>query len=117
MLIDDPAFASISELAGAIQQKKASSEEIVRALVDRTKQLDSKLNSYITFLPDQAIEQARKADQLMSKGQHLGKLHGIPISIKDHIDTEGIPTSAGAKSRLNNIPTKDAAVVRRLKNA
>jgi len=116
-LSDELAYASIAELGSRIQRREISSEEIVKASVERTQKLDSKLNSYITFLPEKALEQARKADQELRRGNYLGMLHGIPVSIKDHIDTAGIPTTAGAKFLMNNIPQKDAVVARRLKQA
>jgi aspartyl-tRNA(Asn)/glutamyl-tRNA(Gln) amidotransferase subunit A len=75
------------------------------------------LNSFITLIPDAALEEARQMDAEIARGQYRGPLHGIPISIKDHIDTAGIRTTAGAKSRVANVPAADAAVVRRLKRA
>src|SRR5689334_5715617 len=108
MLSDDLAFASITDLGALIRTKHASSAEIVAAAIERTQRLDPKLNTYITFLPDRALQQAREADAELAAGHDRGPLHGIPVSIKDHIDTAGIPTSAGAKSRLTNIPASDA---------
>ena len=112
---DELAYASIVELGTRLRRRELSSEELVRALIARTEQLDPKLNSYITFLPERALDDARAADARLTRGDDLGPLHGIPVSVKDHIDTAGIRTSAGAKYRLTNVPATDAAVVRRLK--
>jgi aspartyl-tRNA(Asn)/glutamyl-tRNA(Gln) amidotransferase subunit A len=79
--------------------------------------LDHLLNCFITVTPEAALEQAKQVDGEIVRGQYRGPLHGIPISIKDHIDTAGIRTTAGAKSRISNVPTTDAAVARRMKQA
>ena len=113
----DFAFASISELSQQVKQRRVSAVELTRAALDRTKKLDKVLNTYITLLPEAALEQAKQADAEIARGHYRGPLHGIPISIKDHIDTAGIPTTGGAKSRKNNVPVKDAPVAKRLKDA
>ena len=114
---DELAYASIADLSRQIRQKQISSEEIVKALIGRTEKIGPKLNAYITFLPDRALQQAREADQAIARGAYAGPLHGVPISIKDHIDTAGIPTTGGARARLTNIPATDAPLVRRLRQA
>ena len=113
----DPAWMSIGELAQALEHRHLSCVEIVQALLDRTKQLDKTLNSYITLLPESALAEAKIVDADIAKGHYRGPLHGIPVAIKDHIDTAGVRTTAGAKSRITNVPTADAAVVRRAKAA
>ena len=113
----DPAWMSIGELGQELSARRVSCVEIVRATLDRTNRLDKTLNSYITLLADAALAEAKVVDAEISKGQYRGPLHGIPVAIKDHIDTAGVRTTAGAKSRITNIPTTDAAVVRRVKRA
>jgi aspartyl-tRNA(Asn)/glutamyl-tRNA(Gln) amidotransferase subunit A len=113
----DPTWMSIGELARDLQHRSVSCVEIVQATLDRTKQLDKTLNSYITLLADSALAEAKAVDSEIAKGRYRGPLHGIPVAIKDHIDTAGVRTTAGAKSRITNIPTTDAAVVRRVKRA
>jgi len=113
----DLAFATIAELGPELRRRRLSCVELVQATLDRTKKLDQVLNTYITFLPDAALEQAKLVDAEIARGQYRGPLHGIPISIKDHIDTAGIRTTAGAKSRWARIPSTDAAVARRMKLA
>jgi aspartyl-tRNA(Asn)/glutamyl-tRNA(Gln) amidotransferase subunit A len=100
-----------------VRARKISSKELVTFFVDRTKKLELSLNSYITFLGDQAIAQAEAADAEIGQGKYRGPLHGIPISIKDHFDTAGVTTTAGAKYRKDNIPTTDSGVAARLKRA
>ena len=90
--------------------------EVARSAFGRAQKLDHVLNSYITIQPEEAIlEQARLLDGELGRGQYRGPLHGIPISIKDHIDTAGIRTTAGARSRLTNVPSTDARVAGRMK--
>ena len=114
---DELAFATVAQLAPRISRKDLSSLELVTALIERTTASDANLNSYITFLPEQALEQAKRSDQQLAQGKYLGPLHGIPISIKDHIETAGIRTSMGAKSLLSNVPQRDARLVGRLRTA
>jgi aspartyl-tRNA(Asn)/glutamyl-tRNA(Gln) amidotransferase subunit A len=110
-------FLPISELAPQIRQRRVSCVEAVRSALERSQKLDRVLNSFITLLPEGAMEDARQMDTEIAHGQYRGPLHGIPISIKDHIDTAGIRTTGGAKSRMTHVPHKDAAVVRRMKQA
>lgn len=111
------AFASVRDLSTKIQRREISSVEVVRAALERTKKLDPVLNSYITITEESSLKQAKTLDEELARGEYHGPLHGVPVSIKDHIDTAGIRTTAGAKSRINNLPQKDAAVVRRIKQA
>jgi aspartyl-tRNA(Asn)/glutamyl-tRNA(Gln) amidotransferase subunit A len=110
----DLAFASILTLAQELRQRRISSVEVVQAALDRAKRYEPLLNSFITIVPEQALGRAREMDAEIARGGYRGPLHGIPISIKDHIDTVGVITTAGAKSRKSNLPSKDAAVTRRL---
>lgn len=112
-----PAFATIEELASQLRARRLSCEELVRSTLDRIQRLDRQLNSFITLLPEQAIARAKVVDAEIASGHYGGPLHGIPVSVKDHIDTAGVRTTAGAKSRLSNVPSVDAGVVRRLKQA
>jgi aspartyl-tRNA(Asn)/glutamyl-tRNA(Gln) amidotransferase subunit A len=113
----DLTFLSIGQLSAEIRAHRLSCVEAVQFALERTQTLDKRLNSYITVLAEPAVNQAKELDVEIARGHYRGPLHGIPISIKDHIDTAGIRTTAGAKSRLGRVPTKDAAVVRRMKAA
>lgn len=114
---DELAYASIADLGRMLRTRAVSCEELVKTLIARTDQIDPRLNSYITRTPERALDDARAADDDLRRGVDRGALHGIPVSIKDHIATAGIATSAGARFRLSNVPTTDAAVVRRLRGA
>lgn len=103
----------LHELSALIRSREISSEELVRAAIDRTQAIDAELNTYITFLPERAIEAARRRDGEPSRGP----LHGIPMSLKDVFDTAGIATTAGARFLSARVPSDDAYVTRRLDEA
>ena len=75
------------------------------------------MNAYITITREQALAAAREMADEQRRGKWRGPLHGIPIALKDNIDTAGIRTTAASELFKDRIPTEDAEVVRRLKNA
>jgi Asp-tRNA(Asn)/Glu-tRNA(Gln) amidotransferase A subunit family amidase len=75
------------------------------------------INAYIAVLADQALAQAKQADAELASGRDRGPLHGVPISLKDIIDMEGVPTTAASTVRTVTLPARDAAVVTRLREA
>ncbi|MCH9039662.1 MAG: Asp-tRNA(Asn)/Glu-tRNA(Gln) amidotransferase GatCAB subunit A [Chloroflexi bacterium] len=117
MDINKIAFLSVAEQARLIQKKEVTPTELVQAYLDRIEQVDTKLNSYITVLADDALRDAEKATADIAVGNYIGTLHGIPVGIKDQIHTRGIRTSSGSKHRENFVPEADATVVANLKKA
>ena len=115
------AFASISEIGKLYRRRKLSPVELVRFLLDRIARLNPRLNAYITVAAEQATKQAKKAqaELFAPKGRKRdrGPLHGIPVSLKDNIYTEGIRTTAGSKILRDFVPLHDAPVVASLKSA
>jgi aspartyl-tRNA(Asn)/glutamyl-tRNA(Gln) amidotransferase subunit A len=107
----------LTELSDLLARKEVSAEELVRAAIERTEALEPQLNSYITFLPDRALGEARRLDAERARGDVRSPLHGIPMSLKDVFDTEGIPTTAGARFLSGRKPAQDAFVTRRLAEA
>lgn len=110
-------YSPLHELSSLLARREISSEELVRAAIERTEALEPQLNSYITFLPERALELARGRDRERARGNADTPLHGIPVSLKDVFETAGIPTTAGARFLKNNIPAADAEVMRRLDEA
>ncbi len=104
----------LRELSNLLERREISSEELVRATIERTEAIEKELNSYISFLPEKALEQARARDRERARGELKGRLHGIPISLKDVFDTAGIPSTAGARFLAGRLPSADAEVTRRL---
>ena len=107
---------SATELAALIRAGKASPVEIVEAHLKRIEQFNPSLNAIVTLAED-AIDRARAAESVVMSGQEIGSLHGVPLTVKDTIETEGLRTTAGSRLLANNIPNRDAAVVARLKSA
>ena len=112
----DLAFASMADLARMIATKAASPVEVVREHLDRISRLE-RLRAYITVCGDAALEAARTAEAAVMAGGPLGALHGVPIALKDLFDTHGVRTTAGSRIREHHVPTEDASVVRRLRQA
>jgi aspartyl-tRNA(Asn)/glutamyl-tRNA(Gln) amidotransferase subunit A len=107
----------LRELSQLLERRELSSEDLVRATIERTRAIDAELNSYITFLPERALDEARARDGERARGQAKGPLHGIPISLKDVFDTASIPSTAGARFLSGRLPDADAEVTRRLAQA
>jgi len=110
-------FMSACDMADAIRNQELTSEEITETIIERIEKINPIINAYCTPTFDLAREMAIKADDKVKKGEKMGLLHGIPVSIKDETDTKGIRTTYGSKLFENNIPRKDEAIVRRLRNA
>ncbi len=107
----------LAEAAAKIRARELSPVEVTQACLDRISEVDGKLNSFITVVAESALEQARAAEAAISRGEWLGPVHGIPIALKDNIDTAGIKTTAASAVFADRVPQKDAAVVTKLKSA
>ena len=114
---EDIAFAPVTQLSLWIQQRKLTSERLIRIYLARLEQFDPKLRCVITLTRELALAQAIHADQEIAAGKYRGPLHGIPWGAKDLLDTAGIPTTYGAEPFRNRIPNTDAVVVKRLHEA
>lgn len=105
------------DLVKMIREKKLSPVEIVDAFLERIDEVNLRLNAYVTLLPDEARNQAQAAEAGVMKGEALGPLHGLPISIKDLAWTKGVRTTSGSKVYENRVPDRDAPSVERLLGA
>jgi Asp-tRNA(Asn)/Glu-tRNA(Gln) amidotransferase A subunit family amidase len=114
---EEIAFAPVTQLSRWIEQRKLSSERLTRIYLDRINKFDPKLHCVITLTADLALAQAKKADSEIAAGKYRGPLHGIPFGVKDLLDTAGILTTYGAEPFRNRIPTANAAIVNRLRDA
>jgi len=111
------AFLSITELSAMLRDRKLSSAEVTRCLLDRIRQLDPILHSYITVLEDSALAQALQADQEIESGRWRGPLHGVPVAVKDLCQTKGSLTTGASKVLRKWRPDSSATVVTRLEDA
>ena len=116
-LVENPVFASAVDLAGAIRAREISSEEVVRACLRRIDEVNSRINAVVVLRADAALAEARDADQALARGKLKGPLHGVPMTLKDSLDTEGIISTGGTMGRAGFVPEEDATVVERLKAA
>jgi Asp-tRNA(Asn)/Glu-tRNA(Gln) amidotransferase A subunit family amidase len=114
---EDIAFAPLTHLARWIERRQLSSERLTELYISRLRKFDAELRCVITFIPELALKQAKQADQEIASGRYRGPLHGIPWGAKDLLDTAGIPTTYGAEPFRNRIPSDDAVVVKRLRDA
>ena len=107
----------ISEIAAAIRGHRTTSVDLVERCLETIDQRDGEINAFIQVLADDAREGARRADREISTGNDRGVLHGIPLSVKDLIDLEGLPTTAASRVRAGHRASTDASVLRRLRDA
>jgi aspartyl-tRNA(Asn)/glutamyl-tRNA(Gln) amidotransferase subunit A len=108
---------SILETSELLRKRAVSPIELVNDCLKRIEELNPILNAFITVTAEAALEQAREAEREIRSGNWRGPLHGIPIALKDLIDTAGIRTTAASALFKDRIPGEDAEVVRRLKGA
>jgi len=111
----DLPYQSAAHVAAQIRDRKVSSAELTRLMLERIEELNPKLNAFITVLADQATAQAEAADRLLAAGTNLGPLHGVPIAVKDNVQSEGIRTTAASRILADWVPDKDATVLTRYK--
>jgi amidase len=105
----------VRALAAALRRGELSSEAVTRAFLERIDTTNPKLNAVVHIRADAALAEARAADGVPP--ERRGPLHGLPMTIKDSLDTAGIVTTAGTKGRTTYVPTMDATVVQRLRTA
>lgn len=108
---------TIKTASEQLSSKQIKAQEMTREFLKRAKDLNRALNSYITITEDEAIEAAKKVDELIADNQPISPLAGIPLGIKDLFSTSGIKTTAASKVLANYVPVYDATVITKLKEA
>jgi aspartyl-tRNA(Asn)/glutamyl-tRNA(Gln) amidotransferase subunit A len=114
MMVTDISIAEASDL---LRRKQISPVELTTSCLARVEQLNPTINAFITVMHDSALAQAREAEAEIRAGKWRGPLHGIPIGLKDLIDTAGVKTTCGSDLFKDRVPIEDAEIVRRLKDA
>ena len=114
---EEVAFWSTTCQVEAIRKGEISCRELLELLIARIEKNNPDLNAVITFDLEGARRRADEADAKLKNGEPTGPLHGIPVTIKDALETKGLRTTGGASELHNNIPSKDAAVVAAIKEA
>ena len=115
----DTDFASLTatEAAAEVAQGVILAEELTRACLDRIAAVDGELGAFAYLDPEHALAQARALDERRAAGQPLGPLHGVPVGIKDIIDSQDMPTECGSPVLAGRRPMRDATVVSKLRAA
>ena len=114
---NDLAFSSATSVRQLIADGELSPVELTEIFLSRIDSLDDQLNSFLTVASDYALATARKAEEAVTRGDELGSLHGIPISIKDLEMTAGIRTTSGSLLYEDRVPEVDSTVVERIRAA
>ncbi|MDX2180110.1 MAG: amidase [Bryobacteraceae bacterium] len=108
---------TIAQARAALRRKQVSSVELVETCLKAISARNPELNAFITITAEEALAAARAADRELAEGRDRGPLHGIPIAHKDLFDTAGVRTTYGSKIFANHVPDRDAALVKKLKDA
>lgn len=114
--MNDLTAQSLETMARLIREREVSPVEIVEAHLERIAELNPALNAVVTLAPD-ALERAKEAEAAVVRGDQVGSLHGVPVTIKDTIETAGLRSTSGSVVRQDYVPQTDAPAVARLKAA
>ncbi|MGH2450579.1 MAG: amidase [Candidatus Limnocylindria bacterium] len=112
---EDVADLTLEEAARRVAERSVSPVDLTRACLARIERLEPVLNCFITLTADAALSAARAAERELASGAPRGRLHGIPLALKDLYETEGIRTTAGSPILAEHVPSRDAATVKRLR--
>jgi amidase len=112
---EDLIFMSATKLAQMIREKKISATEAVQAFIKRQESVNDRMNAVVMNCYERALSEAKLADESLAKGELKGALHGVPMTIKDSLDTEGVITTGATYGRQQYVPKKDATVVGRVR--
>jgi amidase len=110
-------FASATALAAMLRKTKLSAREVLEAHLKQIEQVNPKVNAIVTLVADQARAKARLCDDAAARGRFLGPLHGLPVAHKDLADTKGIRTTYGSPIFKDHVPTADASMIHRIREA
>lgn len=110
-------FLSATELAALIKSRQVSPVEATEVYLDRIEAVDNKLNSYITVCRNEALADARRAQEEIASGNYRGPMHGVPVGVKDQFYTSGIRTTGGSTILEEFVPDEDATVIANLKRS
>src|ERR1700685_2710563 len=115
--MDDLTFLPAASIAQQIRKKKISPVELVQAHLAKIARLNPQLNAFVQVDSEGALRAARSAEAAVTRGETLGPLHGVPISIKSSLEVAGLRCEAGTRLRAGFVARQDAPLVARLKNA
>ena len=111
MATDELCFMTATALAKKIRSKQLSAKEVMTAHLEQIDRVNPAVNAIVTYLPEQAMEGAAAADEMLARGKTGGPLHGLPVAHKDLVETRGIRTTYGSPIYKDNVPEQDALIV------
>jgi amidase len=114
---DELCDLSAVDLAARIRRKDVSAREVMAAHLSRIERINPKVNAVVTLVAERAMSDAARADEQTARGAAIGVLHGLPVAHKDLVETAGIRTTRGSMFYRDNIPTRDALIVTRMRGA
>ena len=117
MTNEEICFLSAVELAAAVRTKELSPVEVTEAVLERIDRFNPALNAICTSMAEEALDIAKRAEEAVMKGDDLGPLHGVPVTIKDILAVRGVRTTSGSKLLENNVSSEDAPSTERLRKA
>ena len=115
--MSDFIYSSAKSIAESIRSKEVSAVEVVEAHLTRIDEVNDKLNAVVHLCAERALDEARDADAALARGESKGPLHGVPLTLKDSLDTEGVVTTGGTWGRRDFVPDRDSTVAARLRAA
>ncbi|PZS00526.1 MAG: Asp-tRNA(Asn)/Glu-tRNA(Gln) amidotransferase GatCAB subunit A, partial [Chloroflexi bacterium] len=110
----ETAYLSLADARGLLDSRQISAVELTESMLGRIDEVDGALHAYLLVSPDFALDQARRADEIIARDE-AGPLTGIPIGLKDILSVEGMRTTCGSRILETYVPRYDATVVRRLR--
>ena len=110
-------FLPVFQLARLIEDRSLSPVEVVESYLERIDSLNDRLYAYLTVCRDEALQAARESEVSLARGEYLGPLHGVPVAVKDQLNTAGIRTTSGTPIFNDYVPDEDATVIAKLKAA
>jgi aspartyl-tRNA(Asn)/glutamyl-tRNA(Gln) amidotransferase subunit A len=110
-------FGTIDTAGLLIKKKEISPVELTKLTLEQLNKIDSTFNAFITLMDEEAIVQAMELEEDIQNNKLRGPLHGIPIVVKDLLQTKGVRTTGGSKVFQDWVPTDDATSIQKLKEA
>ncbi|MBO0713409.1 MAG: hypothetical protein J2P59_01545, partial [Acidimicrobiales bacterium] len=114
---DELAFLPSVELLALLERGELSSRELLDTYLDRLDRHNKAINAIVTLDAERARQRAREADEARAHGESWGPLHGLPVTVKDVFETDGLRTTAGSPDLADYVPDRDAVLVGRLRGA
>ncbi|MBC8271992.1 MAG: amidase, partial [Gammaproteobacteria bacterium] len=115
--MDELAYSDATALVQKIKSKQISSADLLEHFIARMEKYNPEINAIIVTQLEKARARARQADEALARGEDWGPLHGLPMTVKESYDIEGLPTTRGNPLLRDNIASADAVACERLQNA